>query len=59
MKVLLLTDIIIIVGSIILMCSKKNPDITFGMGVLVMKFGIALLVCHITFIVCSWTFSQL
>ena len=56
MKVILLTDIIVIVGSIMLMCSK---EITFEMGKRIMEIGIALLVCHITLIVYSWVFSQL
>ena len=56
MKVILLIDIMVIVGSIMLMCSK---EITFEMGKDIMKIGIALLVCLITFIVYSWVFSQL
>jgi len=53
------TDIMVIVGSIMLMCSKEDPDITFEMGKRIMEIGIALLVCLITFIVYSLVFSQL
>ena len=59
MKVILLIDIMVIVGSIMLMCSNEASDITFEMGKDIMKIGIALLVCLITFIIYSWVFSQL
>lgn len=51
MKDLLLIDITVIVVSIVLMCSKEDRDIQFGLGVFLMKLGIALLVLTIAIVI--------